>query len=298
MILRKISRGSNLEGYAGIKKISTIKNYQIIRPLLEVTKEDIINYNKSHNITYFVDSSNTNINYTRNRYRKNIVPLLKKEDKNIHKKFLKYSETRLEYDNYIKSLVKNNIDKIYENNIININELLKLDNFLIKNTLYYILNNIYSNKNNIITERHINNILSIINNSKPNLRINLPNNKVAIKEYDKLIIKDNNNKKEHYKIEFNDYLIINNLEFSIINNTEDDSNYICRLCSNNIEFPLYFRNRKDGDYIILKGSNNKKKIKEILIEKKVPISKSKNKKKKNEKYDIIIKCKEREENYE
>lgn len=319
-ILMKISRGSNLEGYAGIKKISTIKNYQIIRPLLQVTKEDIINYNKSHNITYFVDSSNTNINYTRNRYRKNIVPLLKKEDKNIHKKFLKYSETLLEYDNYIKSLVKNNIDKIYENNIININELLKLDNFLIKNTLYYILNNIYSNKNNIITERHINNILSIINNSKPNLRINLPNNKVAIKEYDKLIIKDNNNKKEHYKIEFNDYLMINNLEFSIINNTEDDSNYICRLYSNDIEFPLYFRNRKDGDYIILKGSNNKKKIKEILIEKKIPISKrntypllidknnniiwipgikkSKFCSKKNEKYDIIIKCKEREENYE
>ena len=114
--------------------------------------------------------------------------------------------------------------------------------------------------------------------------------------------------------------MISNLEFSVINNTEDDSNYICRLDSNNIEFPLYFRNREDGDYIILKGSNNKKKIKEILIEKKIPISKrntypllidknnniiwipgikkSKFCSKKNEKYDIIIKCKEREENYE
>ena len=37
----KISRGSNLEGYAGIKEISNVKNYQIIRPLLKYTKEDI-----------------------------------------------------------------------------------------------------------------------------------------------------------------------------------------------------------------------------------------------------------------
>ena len=86
-ILMKISRGSNLEGYAGIKEISNVKNYQIIRPLLKYTKEDIINYNKSNNIKYYNDSSNQSTNYTRNRYRLNILPLLKKEDKNIHKKY-------------------------------------------------------------------------------------------------------------------------------------------------------------------------------------------------------------------
>lgn len=319
-ILMKIARGSNLEGYAGIKKISNIKNYQIIRPLLEVTKEDIINYNKSHSITYFIDSSNTNTNYTRNRYRKNILPLLKEEDKDIHKKFLKYSNTLLEYDNYIKDLVKKNISNIYKNNTINIKELLKLDNFLIKNTLYYILNDIYSNQNNIITEKHINNIINIIHNSKPNQKLNLPNNKIIIKEYDKLIIKDNTIKEKDYKILFNTDTTIGNIDFNIIKETDNDSNYICRLDSTTIRKPLYLRTRQEGDYIILKGSNNKKKIKEILIEKKLPISKrntypilvdkedniiwlpgikkSKFCSKKNEKYDIIIECKEREENYE
>ena len=68
-ILMKISRGSNLEGYAGIKEVSNVKNYQIIRPLLKYTKEDIINYNKSNNIKYYNDSSNQSTNYTRNRYR-------------------------------------------------------------------------------------------------------------------------------------------------------------------------------------------------------------------------------------
>lgn len=318
-ILMKISRGSNLEGYAGIKEISNVKNYQIIRPLLKYTKEDIINYNKSNNIKYYNDSSNQSTNYTRNRYRLNILPLLKKEDKNIHKKYLKYSKTLIEYDDYIKREVKRNINNVYKDNIINIDNLNKLDTFLIKNILYNIMNNIYQNKNNIITDRHIQNIISLLNNTKPNIKIDLPNNKEIVKEYNKLIIKDKTSDIKNYKIEFNDKIEIENLIIEKIE-SEDDSNSVCRLNSKDITLPLYIRNREDGDYIILKGSNNRKKIKEIFIEKKLPLNKRNNypllvdsnnniiwipniKKskfcnKKSENYDIIIRCNERKEDYE
>ena len=310
-ILMKISRGSNLEGYAGIKEISNVKNYQIIRPLLKYTKEDIINYNKSNNIKYYNDSSNQSTNYTRNRYRLNILPLLKKEDKNIHKKYLKYSKTLIEYDDYIKREVKRNINNVYKDNIINIDNLNKLDTFLIKNILYNIMNNIYQNKNNIIT---------VLNNAKPNIKIDLPNNKEIVKEYNKLIIKDKTSDIKNYKIEFNDKIEIESLIIEKIESEDDDSNSVCRLNSKDITLPLYIRNREDGDYIILKGSNNRKKIKEIFIEKKLPlkkrnnypllvdsnnniiwipnIKKSKFCNKKSENYDIIIRCNERKEDYE
>lgn len=319
-ILMKISRGSNLEGYAGIKEISNVKNYQIIRPLLKYTKEDIINYNKYNNIKYYNDSSNQSTNYTRNRYRLNILPLLKKEDKNIHKKYLKYSKTLIEYDDYIKREVKRNINNVYKDNIINIDNLNKLDTFLIKNILYNIMNNIYQNKNNIITDRHIQNIISLLNNTKPNIKIDLPNNKEIVKEYNKLIIKDKTSDIKNYKIEFNDKIEIENLIIEKIESEDDDSNSVCRLNSKDITLPLYIRNREDGDYIILKGSNNRKKIKEIFIEKKLPLNKRNNypllvdsnnniiwipniKKskfcnKKSENYDIIIRCNERKEDYE
>lgn len=319
-ILMKISRGSNLEGYAGIKEVSNVKNYQIIRPLLKYTKEDIINYNKSNNIKYYNDSSNQSTNYTRNRYRLNILPLLKKEDKNIHKKYLKYSKTLIEYDDYIKREVKRNINNVYKDNIINIDNLNKLDTFLIKNILYNIMNNIYQNKNNIITDRHIQNIISLLNNTKPNIKIDLPNNKEIVKEYNKLIIKDKTSDIKNYKIEFNDKIEIENLIIEKIESEDDDSNSVCRLNSKDITLPLYIRNREDGDYIILKGSNNRKKIKEIFIEKKLPlkkrnnypllvdsnnniiwipnIKKSKFCNKKSENYDIIIRCNERKEDYE
>ncbi|MEE1371535.1 MAG: tRNA lysidine(34) synthetase TilS [Bacilli bacterium] len=319
-ILMKISRGSNLDGYAGIKEISNVKNYQIIRPLLKYTKEDIINYNKSNNIKYYNDSSNQSTNYTRNRYRLNILPLLKKEDKNIHKKYLKYSKTLIEYDDYIKREVKRNINNVYKDNIINIDNLNKLDTFLIKNILYNIMNNIYQNKNNIITDRHIQNIISLLNNTKPNIKIDLPNNKEIVKEYNKLIIKDKTSDIKNYKIEFNDKIETENLIIEKIESEDDDSNSVCRLNSKDITLPLYIRNREDGDYIILKGSNNRKKIKEIFIEKKLPlkkrnnypllvdsnnniiwipnIKKSKFCNKKSENYDIIIRCNERKEDYE
>ena len=324
-VLMKIVRGSNIEGYAGIKTISHFKNFIIVRPLLEYTKEEIIKYNKSHNIPYFIDSSNTNTEYTRNRYRKNILPILKEEEKNIHKKFIKYSKTLEEYDVYIKKLVEKNINNIFKNNTIYINELKKLDQFLQKNTLYYILNIIYNNESNIITEKHINNIIKLISNKIPNLSLDMPQNKILIKEYDKIYIKKKNKiiKNPEYKIKFDDNIIIENLEFSIIDVEENDGNNICRLNKKDINPPLYFRNRKNGDYIILKGSNNKKKIKEIFIEEKIPtrirntypllVDSSDNiiwipnikksafcikKDENNKNYDIIIKCNEREENYD
>ena len=57
-ILMKIVRGSNLEGYAGIKEISKKNNYYIIRPFLKYTKQDLINYNKEHNLNYYIDKTN------------------------------------------------------------------------------------------------------------------------------------------------------------------------------------------------------------------------------------------------
>ena len=70
------------------------------------------------------------------------------------------------------------------------------------------MNNIYQNKNNIITDRHIQNIISLLNNTKPNIKIDLPNNKEIVKEYNKLIIKDKTSDIKNYKIEFNDKIEI------------------------------------------------------------------------------------------
>ena len=193
-VLMKILRGSNLEGYAGIKTYSYLENYKIIRPLLSLTKDDILKYNKEHKIKYYIDNSNENTIYTRNRYRKYILPFLKKEDKKVHLKFLKYSNELQDYDNYINYEIKRKINQIYQNNKINILEINKEHPFMKKNIIFYILSNIYNNKSNIIKEKNIIDILKMTIDTKPNYIINLPKNYIAKKEYNYIYIeskKDN-----------------------------------------------------------------------------------------------------------
>lgn len=309
-IIMKIIRGSNINGYAGIKKISYQDNYYIVRPFLDYTKQDILEYIKKYNITYYDDYTNNDITYTRNRIRHNIIPLLKKEDINIHKKFIKYSNTLNEYNDYINYEIDNIIKDIYINNTLYLDKFNIMHPFIKKNILYHILNNIYNNKDNIVKDIHIKNILNLINNSRPNITINMPNNIYVTKEYNILIFSNKYNI-ENYNIKFDKKASINNFTIEQIENTSLNGNDICRLNSNEISLPLYIRNKKDGDYIELLGLNKKKKIKEIFIECKIPIrqrnnypvlvdsknnilwlpnlKKSKFNKKINEKYDIILK---------
>lgn len=317
-ILMKITRGSNIEGYAGIKEINYYDNYYIVRPLLEYTKKDILQYNKDNKIKYFIDKTNKDINYKRNRYRKYILPILKKEDKKIHKKFLKYSKTLLEYDQYIKEEI-NNIKKEIYNEYLDLINFKKQKLFIQKNLLFNILNELYNNKDNIIKEKNIEDIINIINNEKPNININLPQNIIVVKEYDKLYFKKKNILKD-YCHKLKEYQEINGIIIEKIKETKEDGNNICRLNSKEITSPIYIRNKKDGDNMQVKGLNGHKKIKDIFIDLKIPLQKrntypllvdsnnnilwipnykkSQFNKKKNENYDIILKCYERKEKNE
>ena len=196
-ILMKISRGSNLEGYAGIKEISNVKNYQIIRPLLKYTKEDIINYNKSNNIKYYNDSSNQSTNYTRNRYRKYILPKLKDENKLVHKKFIKFSEELDGASKFINKYVDNLLNKYYSNYVLDITYLINEEDYILKKVIYSVLYKVYKENINEINDQNITSIMKIIRSKKPNLSIDLKNNIIAVKKYNSLEIK---NKIEETKI--------------------------------------------------------------------------------------------------
>ena len=270
-VLMKIIRGSNLEGYAGIKTYSKMNNYTIIRPLLSITKEDILKYNKENNIKYFIDNTNEDTNYTRNRLRKNILPLLKKEDPSVHISFLKYSNTLQEYYNYLEDITKDKINTYYQNNIIDISLFNKEHPFLKKNIIFYLLSNIYQNKANIIKDKHIEDIIKLSTNNKPNSKVILPNNYQARKEYNYIYLeKRNESNNNDYKILFDNYLEINDLIIKTINSSTEDGNNICRLNSKEISLPLYIRNKQPGDYIEVLGLNGKKKISDIFIENKIP----------------------------
>ena len=57
-ILMRITRGSNLNGYSGFKKVVDMEGYQIVRPLLVYTKQELEEYDKINHVMYYIDSSN------------------------------------------------------------------------------------------------------------------------------------------------------------------------------------------------------------------------------------------------
>lgn len=69
-VLFNLFRGSEIKGLSGIRP----ENGRIIRPLLFASKEEILDHLKSENAEYVTDESNSDVTYSRNRIRINILP--------------------------------------------------------------------------------------------------------------------------------------------------------------------------------------------------------------------------------
>ena len=69
--LMNLSRGSGLYGLSGMMPESVRNGVKILRPLLEVSRDEIKKYCDDNNIKYFVDSMNSDEHYTRVKIRKN-----------------------------------------------------------------------------------------------------------------------------------------------------------------------------------------------------------------------------------
>ena len=265
-VLMRISRGSNLKGYSGFQ-VESIKNgMKVIKPLIFTTKDEINKYNNQNNIPFVSDKTNDEDNYTRNRYRHVVLPFLKKENKNIHLRYLKYSKELMNYYEYVDRIVKIEIEKRYSKKILDIAGFNGLDKLIQSKIIEFILDDNYINNLYLVNDKHVNMILAIINNPKPNIEINLPDSLNIQKSYDKLKISRTKNNHKQYKIplEKENYLP-NGKRILIVDEVKGNSNYCTKLNSKELLMPLYIRTREQGDKMVIKNMNNYKKIKDIYI---------------------------------
>lgn len=311
-ILMRIARGSTIHGYAGFSKVVNMGDYLIVRPFIEYTKEELINYCNKNKIKFAQDASNEKDVYTRNRYRKYVLPFLKSEDPNIHEKFMKFSKTLFMYDEYINKQLDLVIDDVYKQDIINIDKFLNLDNILQNKLINRVLEAIYQDDLMLITDIHVSLIINLIHASKPNAYIYLPNNVKAVRNYEFLSFVYEEEKPNSYDVEILGHVNLpNGKNIEIIDDTTDTSNFVCRLSSSDVTFPLHVRTRIIGDKMEVKGMIGRKKINDIFIDEKISLierdmwpivvdsnnkivwlpglKKSKNDRSKDEKYDIILK---------
>lgn len=68
----RLIRGTGLKGLSGMSN----KHGRVVRPLLTVSRDEVINYLNTHSLSYCHDSSNDDTRYLRNRVRHNLLPFL------------------------------------------------------------------------------------------------------------------------------------------------------------------------------------------------------------------------------
>ena len=83
-VLMNLVRGTGIRGMAGIRPV----NGHILRPLLDMSRQDIEDYLEKKGETYVTDSTNLEDDATRNKFRHHVIPLLQslnpKASENIH----------------------------------------------------------------------------------------------------------------------------------------------------------------------------------------------------------------------
>ncbi len=69
-------RGSGLAGLCGIPETRRLEEGYLCRPLLSVSRAEILAYCEANDLSYVSDSTNVNEDYTRNRMREHVIPAL------------------------------------------------------------------------------------------------------------------------------------------------------------------------------------------------------------------------------
>ncbi len=282
-LLFRLFRGS---GYTGIKGISPVTD-DIVHPLLSFSREDIVSYLKSENIEWREDLSNKNNTYSRNKIRNQMIPWIKEHlNPNVVTKLYEAAEIFSETDDILESLatrrflkaqIKQNKDECRLSSKI----ILKTKSVL----RYYVYKEAYSRINGNSKDFYHNNFIEIENllTSDGSKQIFLPNNVFVFKEYDELIFtnvdisKSENieNEKEisslRSRFTFENYRIIMKKLKKMPNkrNLFEDKN-VAYLDLDKTGFPIIIRHRKPGDRFYPLGMQHSKKLKDFLIDEKVP----------------------------
>jgi len=267
-ILIKITRGSNLLGYAGMQMIHSDDEFTYVKPLLYTEKKDIHQFVLSNSIPYLDDSSNEANYYLRNRYRHAVVPVMKQENDHLLDQVKQYHHQVTAAFEFIRNTTKS---KIKENMIIPVEEFKTWDEAIKDDSIAYLIEHYELT----LTTEIIQKIKKMILSKRPNPSFKLNKDYAFIKTYKEAYIKSVK-AIEQVKIEIKEgkNKILNMAIFTFLNKSSTNTADFNKLCYNKLAFPLWLRHREDGD--LLAYDYGHKKIKKLFIDHKVPMEERNN----------------------
>lgn len=108
----RLLRGSSLTGLVGMQPISG----DYLRPLLGVSRQEIMSWLANHHIQFLTDPSNASLNFLRNRIRHQVIPALNTADTRFSQKFTDTLQTITEEHELLQQLTRQTFDRIFTQN--------------------------------------------------------------------------------------------------------------------------------------------------------------------------------------
>ncbi len=260
----------NLFRGTGIKGLSSIppKRGEVIRPLLCVERSEIEEFLSRRQVSFCTDASNLTNDYSRNRIRNIIIPAIRENATNEAVSHMAETAKQLrELYTYIDGESDRKFKEclLYKSeNKVSLDKTLLTgcDSYMQKLLIKKMIDALVpSNKD--ITHTHLEEVCIIL--QKPgSKRANLPYGITAVSDYETLTLEKGSEKEEK----------LPNIEFEIFDNFEGfdygDKKYTKYFDYDKIGNVPSVRFRESNDFIVINKEGNKKRLKDFMINEKIP----------------------------
>ena len=135
-LFMRLLRGTGPDGMEGPKLKRFLGQGVLVRPFLGVSKKEILDYLKKHNIDYIQDDSNLSNDFDRNYLRNEIFPMLEKKWNNFPNRVSNFSKIIKDRNDNYSYLMHDKYDDLISNSI-NLKKLRHLSDPLISDVLRY-----------------------------------------------------------------------------------------------------------------------------------------------------------------
>src|SRR3990172_2308945 len=275
-LLMRLLRGSGSRGLSGIYPV----NCGIIRPLLNISRQDIESYLKEQGQQFIEDPSNQKNIYLRNRIRHTVIPVLKQLNPNLSETFAHAADMHREEDELLEILATKEMEKVFVKKTDDTVELrlaplvnlhIPMKRRVIRRTIGAIadLRGICLN--------HIDAVIALIDQSGVGACSHLPGGIRAIKGYNTLKLTTSLPKKlSSYALDVPGSLYLSESALTLEASVEQGKvnlqarTDIAVFDFNRIELPLCVRSRKPGDFFFPFGFGKRKKLQDLFVDLKIP----------------------------
>lgn len=183
-ILFNILRGCGLTGLAGMKPVSVCQedeSLKIIRPLLETSRTEIESYLNGIGQVWYKDSTNEELEYTRNILRHRIIPELKTLTTKATDHIRSLGREAARADSFAEESAGQLFDGLYSDGVLLTDGLVGKHDYLIRRVIYSYICTVTGKKKDI-TQSHVEIVCGLLENTVGKM-VCLPYDIDIVREY-------------------------------------------------------------------------------------------------------------------